>query len=105
MVSWIHIDDLVRIYDVILQNPSLQGVINVTAPHPLTNNDQTAIMGKVLHRPTFFTIPAWVVKVLFGEGSSVMLESKAVTSAVLDHAGFVFTYPTFEKAFRAIITS
>lgn len=104
-VSWVHIDDLVRIYDVILHNPTLEGSINVTAPHPLTNNDQTAIMGNILHRPTWFTIPSWVVKALFGEGSSVMLESKTVTSHVLDEAGFVFRYPTFEKAFGAIIAS
>jgi uncharacterized protein (TIGR01777 family) len=105
MVSWVHIDDLVRIYDRILHTPSLQGIINVTAPHPLTNRDQTAIMGQLLHRPTFCTIPSWVVKALFGEGSSVMLESKTVTSAVLEEMGFVFTYPTFEKAFGAIIAS
>jgi len=105
MVSWVHIDDLVRIYALILNNTDLQGVINVTAPHPLTNIDQTAIMGQLLHRPTFCTIPSWVVKALFGEGSSVMLESKTVTSAVLEEMGFVFSYPTFEKAFGAIIAS
>jgi hypothetical protein len=102
-VSWIHVEDLVRAYDFILHHPTLKGVVNLTAPSPLSNSDQTAIMGKILHRPTWFTIPSWIVKALFGEGSSVMLESKTVTSRILDEAGFVFTYPTFEEAFLAIV--
>lgn len=102
MVSWIHIDDLVRGYEFLIRHTPIQGVVNFTTPHPLTNTQQTDIMGKVLHRPTFFTVPAWVVKLIFGEGSCVMLDSKEVVPAVLIREGFVFNYPTFESAFREI---
>jgi hypothetical protein len=105
MVSWIHIDDLVRGYDFLIHHPDIQGVVNFSSPHPLRNAEQTRIMGKVLHRPTFFTIPSWAVKLIFGEGSSVMLDSKEVTPAVLEHEGFEFLYPTFEGAFKEITKS
>lgn len=104
IVSWIHIDDLVRGYDFLIRHPHIQGAINFTAPYPLTNAQQTRIMGEVLHRPTLLSVPAWVVKLIFGEGSVVMLDSKEVVPAVLTHEGFEFNYPTFEEAFREIAT-
>ena len=76
IVSWIHIDDLVRAYDFIIHHPTISGVVNVTSPHPLSNAEQTRIMGEIVHRPTWFTLPSWVVKLIFGEGSVVMLDSK-----------------------------
>ncbi|MGZ8547615.1 MAG: TIGR01777 family oxidoreductase [Sulfuricurvum sp.] len=102
MVSWIHIDDLVRGYDFLIHHSHIQGVVNFTTLHPLTNAKQTHIMGEVLHRPTFLSVPAWAVKLIFGEGSAVMLEGKEVVPAVLIREGFKFNYPTFESAFREI---
>jgi len=105
MVSWIHIDDLVRGYDFLIHHPHIQGVVNFTSPHPLTNAQQTHIMGEVLHRPTLFTIPSWAVKLIFGEGSAVMLDSKEAVPRVLENEGFEFNYPTFKSAFKEIVES
>lgn len=102
MISWIHVDDLVRAYDFLIHHPSIYGIVNVTAPNPLSNGQQTHIMGKILHRPTFFTVPAFIVKLIFGEGSVVMLDSKEVVPTILEREGFEFSYPTFEKAFIEI---
>jgi uncharacterized protein (TIGR01777 family) len=103
VVSWIHIDDLVRGYDFLINHSHIQGIVNFTAPHPLTNTQQTHIMGVELHRPTFLSVPAWVVRLIFGEGSAVMLDSKEAVPAVLIQEGFEFNYPTFERAFREIV--
>jgi len=73
-------------------------------PPPLSNASQTKIIGKVLHRPTFFTLPAWLVKLAFGEGSSVMLDSKEVYPEKLLKNGFKFLYPSFEEALRQIVS-
>lgn len=105
MVSWIHIDDLVQGYDFLIHHPHIQGVVNFTSPHPLSNAQQTAIMGDILHRPTLFTIPSWVVKLIFGEGSVVMLDSKEAVPRVLENEGFEFNYPTFQSAFKEIAAS
>lgn len=104
MVSWIHVEDLVRACSFLIDNPAFAGVVNFTAPHPISNKIQTKIIGKVLHRPTFFSLPSWVVKLAFGEGSSVMLDSKEVYPEVLLKGGFEFSYPTFERAFREIVS-
>lgn len=104
MVSWIHLDDLVRACAFLIDHAVLNGVVNFTAPHPLSNASQTKIIGKVLHRPTFFTLPAWLVKLAFGEGSSVMLDSKEVYPEKLLKNGFKFLYPSFEEALHQIVS-
>lgn len=103
MISWIHIDDLVRACEYLIENQELQGIVNFTAPEVLSNKDQTKKMGKHLHRPAFMNMPAWLVKLIFGEGSTVMLDSKNVRSRVLQDTGFTFMYPTFDSAMEEIV--
>ena len=102
MVSWMHIDDLVKAVQFIIKTPAIEGSVNFCTPHPLSNKEQTEIMGKLLHRPTFFPRPAFVLKLIFGEGSTVMLDSKEVYPSKLTEHGFVFEYKTFEDALREI---
>ena len=103
IISWIHIDDLVSAYEFIIKTPELSGAINFTTPHSLSNIQQTKIMGEVLNRPTFFTVPEFVIKLIFGEGSTVMLDSKDVYPRKLLESGFEFEYPYFEDALKEIV--
>ncbi|MBW6488671.1 TIGR01777 family oxidoreductase [Sulfurimonas sp.] len=103
MVSWIHIDDLLRAILFITKTPDISGSVNFTSPYPLSNKEQTDILGKVLHRPTFFRVPAFVIKLIFGEGSRVVLDSKEVYPSKLLESGFVFEYDKFEPALREIV--
>ena len=103
MVSWIHIDDLVNAVDYIFKHPSICGPVNFCAPYPLSNNAQTRIMGRLLNRPTLFTVPAFVLKLIFGEGAAVLLDSKEVYPTLLLEGGFHFEYPNFEQAFSHLI--
>lgn len=103
MISWIHIDDLVRACEFLIENTVIQGPVNLTAPEVISNLEQTKKMGRHLHRPTFMAMPSWLVKLIFGEGSTVMLDSKNVYSRVLQDAGFVFNYPTFDSAMEQIV--
>lgn len=102
MISWIHVDDLVRAAAFLIDHEKIQGIVNITSPEPISNLEQTKIMGRVLHRPTFFDLPAWAVKLVFGEGSIVMLESKEVYPRRLQEARFEFLYPTFGSAMEEI---
>lgn len=104
IVSWIHIDDLVSAYEFILKTPQLNGAINLTAPYPLSNSEQTKIMGKVLKKPTFFTVPKFILKLIFADGATVMLDSKDVYPKKLLTSGFKFKYPHFEDALKNIIS-
>lgn len=103
MISWIHLDDLIRAAAFLIDHKEIKGGVNFTSPEPISNMAQTKIMGQILHRPTFFDLPEWVVKLAFGEGSSVMLDSKEVYPRVLQDAGFAFRYPTFDSALEEIV--
>lgn len=103
IVSWIHIDDLVRAFGFIVKTPELKGPINFTTSHTLSNIQMTKILGEVLGRPTFFSVPAFVIKLIFGEGSTVLLDSKDVYPRKLLESGFEFRFDRFEDALRDII--
>lgn len=103
MISWIHLDDLIKACLFLIQNKELEGIFNLTTPEPICNLEQTKKMGRYLHRPTFMSMPSWAVKLIFGEGSCVMLDSKEVYPRRLQEAGFTFDYPTFGSAMEQIV--
>lgn len=103
MVSWIHIDDLARAIHFIIKTPDISGAVNFCAPYPLSNQEQTRVMGEVLQRPTILPLPAFVLKLIFGEGASVMLDSKEVYPSELTKHGFVFEYENFKGAFEELV--
>ena len=102
MTSWIAIDDLVRMYGYLIEH-KLAGIFNAVSPHPVSNAVLTKILGKVLHRPTFFPLPVAVLKLIYGEAASVMTDSKEVYPKALLDVGFVFDYPMIEEALGTIL--
>jgi hypothetical protein len=102
MTSWIDVEDLVRSYTFIIEN-KLTGIFNATTPNPITNYEFTKALGKVLHRPTILPLPVFVLKVLFGEGSSVLTGSKEVYPKALQESGFEFKYPDIESSLIHIL--
>lgn len=97
MMSWIDIDDLVAIFAFIVQK-QLTGIINATAPNPVSNYEFTKAIGKHLHRPTFLPVPIPVLKLIFGEGSSVLTSSQEVLPNKLLENGFGFKYKTIDES-------
>ena len=97
MTSWIDVDDLVGIYSYVIEH-KLTGTFNATAPHSVTNHSFTKALGKVLHRPTIFPLPEFVLKLIFGEGASVLTGSKEVYPKALQEAGYIFKYPEIETS-------
>ena len=91
MTSWIDIDDLVRIYEYVLEH-KLTGIFNATAPNPVTNYVFTKALGTQLHRPTLLPVPEFGLKILFGEGASVLTGSKEIYPKKLLESGFDFKY-------------
>lgn len=103
MVSWIHLEDLVRGCAFLIERTDIRGAVNLTAPEPISNWQQTKAMGRILHCPVYLALPAWLVRFALGEASSVILDSKEVYPKVLQEAGFEFSYPTFEEAMEEIV--
>jgi uncharacterized protein (TIGR01777 family) len=101
MMSWITLEDLVRMYKYII-NCHLEGTYNAVSPTPVTNAVFTKILGKVLKRPTFLPLPKFVLSLLYGEGASVLTDSKEVYPKGMEKAGFKFSAPTIEEAFARL---
>ena len=98
-MSWIAVDDLVRVFHLALENEDLEGAVNATAPNPVTNEEFTKTLGKVLDRPTFFTMPEFAIKLIFGEmGEKLLLEGQRVLPKKLQDAGFEFKFENLEDA-------
>ncbi|MGP5516149.1 TIGR01777 family oxidoreductase [Psychrobacter alimentarius] len=73
-------------------------VYNLTAPNPVTNHTFTKTLGSYLHRPTFFTLPEALLKLMFGEMSTLLIDGQKVLPQVLLDAGYEFKQPTLRQA-------
>ena len=100
-MSWIALDDLVRVILFALDSDALRGPVNAVAPSPVTNAEFTATLGRVLRRPAVIPVPAFALRALFGEMAGMtMLASQRVKPSQLERAGFAFEHPTLEGALR-----
>ncbi|MFC4498920.1 MULTISPECIES: TIGR01777 family oxidoreductase [Streptomyces] len=99
--SYIALHDEVAAIRHLLDRDDLSGPFNLTAPEPLTNREITAAMGRVLHRPTLFAVPAPVLRTVLGEMAGDVLGSARVVPKRLLESGFTFAFPGIEDAIRA----
>ena len=103
-MSWIALDDLIRIIHFALENESVHGAVNAVAPNPVTNKEFTDTLGKVLNRPTIIPVPAFGIKFLFGEmGETLLLQGARVLPEKLENAGFEFKFTELETALKYIL--
>jgi len=92
--SWIGLHDLVRAIAFCVEHDSIHGPVNAVSPNSMTNYDFTKGVGRALHRPTLFPLPAFVAKLVLGEmASELLLSSARVTPKKLQAQGFEFRYP------------
>ncbi len=101
-MAWIHRDDLVSLLLYALHS-DMRGIYNGVAPEPVTNQIFTETLGRVLHRPTVFSVPAFALRLALGQmADETLLASQRVEMGRLAQATFTFQYPTLEEALRAI---
>ena len=88
----------------LLENEELDGPINFVSPNPVRNAEFTDTLGHVLSRPTVASVPAFALRLLFGEmADATLLASQRVAPKRLEAAGFRFEYPVLEKALRVAV--
>jgi len=103
-MSWIAIDDLVGAIQHVLLTPSLAGPVNAVAPSPVTNRTFTKTLGRVLHRPTLAAVPAFALRLAFGEmADAALLSSTRVAPERLLATGYRFRFPELEGALRHLL--
>jgi len=102
-MSWMALDDVVAAIVFTLGAESLAGPVNIVTPNPVTNAEFTRALGRALHRPTLFPLPAAVVKVILGEmGQALLLSSQRAVPSKLESSGHRFLHPELDEALRSM---
>jgi uncharacterized protein (TIGR01777 family) len=103
VVSWIHLHDWVAMVKWALATTTIEGPLNVTAPTPVTNEELSRAIGRVLGRPSFLRAPSFALRLVLGEmADALVLGGQRVIPEVARKNGFVFRYPTVESALKEI---
>jgi uncharacterized protein (TIGR01777 family) len=103
-MSWISIDDHIRVINYAIENENVRGALNSVSPHPVTNQEFTKTLGEVLYRPTILPLPSFAVSMVFGEmGDELLLSSMRVLPKRLEDASFEFEYPDLKAAIEQAV--
>ncbi len=102
-MPWIHLLDMIRAIQYLLDHPNASGIFNLTAPHPVKNAVFAKTLARALRKPSFITTPKWAIKLLMGEASCLVFDSARVKPKHLTELGFTFAYPHLSSALKQII--
>jgi hypothetical protein len=97
-IAWVHMHDLLNLFLRFMQDGSLSGAFNNTAPRPVTNSEFSRAIGRALHRPVLLRSPGWAMRLLYGEMAHLYLTGQRVIPARHLEAGFVYRYPDIDSA-------
>jgi uncharacterized protein (TIGR01777 family) len=103
-MSWVHIDDEIGILLWALDNEKVSGVVNSTAPHPVTNREFSQAIGRALHRPAAMPVPGFVLDLKFGSEFGKVLRGgqRVMPRRALD-LGYEFRYPEIDGALKSLL--
>ena len=103
-LSWIALDDVIAILRLAVENANITGPLNVISPQPVTNADFTKILATALHRPALFPVPAYALRLIFGEmAEALLLSSQRVLPYQLQKLNYQFQHPDLAAALTAIL--
>jgi uncharacterized protein (TIGR01777 family) len=101
-MSWVHLEDLAALFQFALANP-ISGPVNGVAPNPVVNAGFTRALAAAVHRPAIFPVPAFALRLLFGEMSEILLASQRALPQAAERAGFRFRYPELAPALADVL--
>lgn len=102
-VSWIHVEDVVRMLYFAILHKEIEGPLNVTAPNPVTMRQFGKAISSVMHSPHWLPVPSWILKLGLGEMSSMLLEGQKVIPEKSLRYDFKFHFPQLERALEEIV--
>ncbi|MDX5436043.1 MAG: DUF1731 domain-containing protein, partial [Pontibacter sp.] len=101
-MSWIHIDDLCRLYIRAIEDTQYTGVYNAVAPHPVTNQEFTEALAEAMHKPLVLPkVPSFALNLMLGEMSDVVLSGQRVSVNKVLQTGFTFEYNYLDEALES----
>jgi len=105
-MSWLSAEDAVGIIQFAIAHDDLQGPVNAVAPRPVTNAEFTDTLARVVHRPAMVPVPAFALRLAFGEmAQGTLLASQRAVPLKLKDAGYSFRHPTLEMALHAAVSA
>ncbi|CAM3575802.1 Epimerase family protein [Vibrio aerogenes CECT 7868] len=104
-MPWIHMSDMIRGILFLLETNYAQGPFNLCAPHPVSGKKFSQALASTLHRPHFLFVPKWVIQLLMGEASALLLDSIRAKPKKLTEMGFEFHFPHIESALKQILNT
>jgi uncharacterized protein (TIGR01777 family) len=102
-VSWVHVGDVTRILQLVLDNPAARGPLNAMSPNPVRNQEFAKTLGRVLQRPSVITTPAFAVRLMLGEVAEVVLTGQRVRPTRLPALGYAYQFSTLEPALTDLL--
>lgn len=103
-MTWIHVDDWIRLVTWAMVSPSVSGPINAGSPNPVTNAGFSRELGRALHRPSWAPVPAFALKLLFGEmGEALLIRGLNAVPARALELGFTFEHPSLREALDDVL--
>ncbi len=101
-LSWIHVEDLCRALVFCVEHENLSGPLNMASPNPVTNARFTKILARALHRPAWLPVPAFALRLVYGQAADAILGSQRCIPARLDQAGFSFVFEDIATALQDV---
>jgi len=102
-LPWIHLQDAVRAVRFMVENEACSGAYNLIAPQQVSNRQFIKALGRVMHRPSIIPVPAFALRLLFGEMSVMVLEGQNLSAERLLQSGFAFRFPKIEPALSDLL--
>ena len=100
---WIHVEDEIQIILFALENKNISGAINLSSPTPVTNKEFSSLLAKAIHRPSLFPVPSFVLRMMLGEMSEMLLGGQKIIPQKLLQNGYKFLFPQLEESLKDIL--
>ena len=102
-ISWIHVDDLVRLIELALDTPRLSGAVNAVAPNPVRQRLLAQTLARALRRPLWLRVPAALLRTVLGERAMLLVEGQRAVPARVQNLDFRFRYPQLQSALAELM--
>ncbi len=102
-LSWIHIQDLVKMIRFIMENQDLTGPVNAVSPDPVRMKDFGKTLGNVLNKPSWLPVPEFMLKIVLGQMSEVLLQGQRVYPEKISNTEFEFNFPEVKSALEDVL--
>jgi uncharacterized protein (TIGR01777 family) len=97
-LPWIHIQDLVRMLRFIIEHDEVTGPVNGTAPEPVRMKEFSKVLGEILKRPSWFPVPEFILKIVLGQMSEMLIHGQRAIPQKISDIGFEFKFPDLRSA-------